>query len=124
MDRQRVDIGGVTLDAILSGHGNVTVVFANGLATSLEEWDGVVDPIAKRARTMRYDRRRAPARGPVPVRSAEDMADDLAKLLTALKLVRRTSSSDIAGAVPSRGSSRGGIHRRSRASSSSTPPTK
>jgi pimeloyl-ACP methyl ester carboxylesterase len=86
MERQRVDIGGVTLDTVLSGRGNVTVVFANGLATSLEEWDGVVEPIAKRARTVRYDRRPAPAGGPVPVQSAEDMAGDLANLLAALKV--------------------------------------
>jgi pimeloyl-ACP methyl ester carboxylesterase len=86
MERQQIDIGGVALDAVLSGHGNVTVIFENGLATSLEEWDGVVEPIAARARTLRYDRRRAPAIGPVPVQSAADLAGDLAKLLAALKL--------------------------------------
>jgi pimeloyl-ACP methyl ester carboxylesterase len=86
MERQQVDIGGVALDAVLSGHGNVTVIFENGLGTSLEEWDGVVPPIEARARALRYDRRRAPATGPVPIQSAADLAGDLAKLLTALEL--------------------------------------
>jgi pimeloyl-ACP methyl ester carboxylesterase len=86
MERQHIDIGGGALDVVLSGHGNVTVIFENGLATSLEEWDGVVEPIAARARSLRYDRRRAPVIGPVLVQSAADLAGDLAKLLTALKL--------------------------------------
>ena len=55
MDRQQIDIRGARLDAVLSGAGDVTVVFENGLGTSLEEWDGVVGPIAARARTVRYE---------------------------------------------------------------------
>jgi pimeloyl-ACP methyl ester carboxylesterase len=86
MERQQIDIGGVALDAVLTGRGNVAVIFENGLGTSLEEWDGVVESIAARARTLQYDRRRAPATGPVPTRSAVDLAGDLEKLLATLNL--------------------------------------
>jgi hypothetical protein len=42
MERRRIDIGGgVELDAVVAGTGPVTVVFENGLATALEEWDVV-----------------------------------------------------------------------------------
>jgi pimeloyl-ACP methyl ester carboxylesterase len=64
----------------------VTVVFENGLATSLEEWDAVVSPIAARARTLRYDHRYAPSGGKVSARSVSDVLADLEKLLAALSL--------------------------------------
>jgi pimeloyl-ACP methyl ester carboxylesterase len=86
MERQHVDMDGVALDAVLTGRGNITVIFENGLATSLEEWDAVVESIAARARTLRYDRRRAPTIGHVPVHSAADLACDLATVLTALEV--------------------------------------
>jgi pimeloyl-ACP methyl ester carboxylesterase len=86
MERRSVDIGGAQLEAVLAGRGPVTVVFENGLATPLEEWDAVVSPIAERARTLRYDRRRAASSGDVPARTAADMAADLRKLLAALAI--------------------------------------
>lgn len=86
MERKGVDIGEVTLEAIVAGRGPVTVVFENGLATPLEEWDTVVSAVAARARSLRYDRRRAPARGPLAPRTAGDMATDLKRLLEALAI--------------------------------------
>jgi pimeloyl-ACP methyl ester carboxylesterase len=82
--RQRVDIGGAQFDAAVAGSGPLTVVFENGLATALEEWDSVVPAIAARARTVRYDRRRAAPSGEIPVRTAADLASDLRALLAAL----------------------------------------
>jgi len=82
--RRQVDIGGVRLDAVVAGSGPVTVVFENGPATALEEWQLVAAPIAARARTVCYDRRRAAASGDVPVRTAADLASDLRALLAAL----------------------------------------
>ena len=61
MHRRPVDIGNGELEAVVVGDGPVTVVFENGLATPLEEWDAVVGPIAERARTLRYDHRSVPA---------------------------------------------------------------
>ena len=59
MPRRSIDIGGARLDAVVEGAGPVTVVFENGLATALESWDAVAPVLAERARTVRYDRRRA-----------------------------------------------------------------
>jgi pimeloyl-ACP methyl ester carboxylesterase len=86
MHRRPVDIGNCELEAVVAGDRPVTVVFENGLATPLEEWDVVVGPIAERARTLRYDHRIAPASGPVAARSASDVLSDLEQLLTALAL--------------------------------------
>ena len=82
--RRRVDIGGVQLEAVVAGNGPVTVVFENGLATSLEEWETVAATIARRTRTVRYDRRRAAPSGDVPPRTASELARDLRTLLGAL----------------------------------------
>lgn len=84
--RRRVDIGGVQLEAVVAGSGAPTVVFENGLATALEEWDRVVPLIASRARTVRYDRRRAAPSGEIPMRTAADQANDLRALLSALAI--------------------------------------
>jgi pimeloyl-ACP methyl ester carboxylesterase len=84
MERRRVDIGGAVLEAELSGAGRVTVVFENGLGTSLDEWDAVVPRVASGARVVRYDRRRASSSGSLQARTAADMAIDLEKLLAAL----------------------------------------
>jgi pimeloyl-ACP methyl ester carboxylesterase len=86
MTRRSVDIGGVALDVVVAGSGSVTVVFENGLATPLEEWDAVAPNVAQRARTLCYDRRRAAPAGPLSVRSAADMISDLETLLAALEL--------------------------------------
>jgi pimeloyl-ACP methyl ester carboxylesterase len=83
-ERRRIDVGGAQLDAVVAGGGPLTVVFENGLATALEEWDSVVPAIAPRARTVRYDRRRAAPSGAIPVRTAADLASDLRSLLGAL----------------------------------------
>lgn len=86
MEPGSVDIGGVALDTVIAGDGPVTVVFENGLATRLEEWDAVVPRVAERTRTLCYDRRRASPTGELSPRSATDMAADPEKLLTALAL--------------------------------------
>ena len=85
MDPRLVDIGGgVQLEAVVEGSGPVTVVFENGLATALEEWEAVLPSVASRARAVRYNRRRAAATGGVPARTAGDLAVDLHALLGAL----------------------------------------
>lgn len=85
MDPRNVDIGGgVLLEAVVEGSGPVTVVFENGLATALEEWEAVLPSVASRARTVRYNRRRAAAAGDVAARTAGDLAEDLRALLDAL----------------------------------------
>ena len=86
MDRRRIDIGDGELEAVIAGQGSVTVVFENGLATPLEEWDDVVGAVAERARTLRYDHRSAPQSGDMPARSVSDVLGDLEKLLAALAL--------------------------------------
>jgi pimeloyl-ACP methyl ester carboxylesterase len=86
MKRTRVDIGDTSLDAAIAGSGPVTVVFENGLGTPIEEWDAVVPAIAAKARTLCYDRRRAPAAGSLVMRTAADMVADLEKLLAALSV--------------------------------------
>jgi len=87
MERRRVDIGGgVELEAVVAGSGPVTVVFENGLATALEEWETVAVPISARARTVRYDRRRAAPSGNLSPRTASDLAGDLRALLRALAI--------------------------------------
>jgi len=86
MERQRVYIGPLTLEAVVSGQGPATVVFENGLGTSLEQWDQVAAAIATRARVVRYDRRRAADTGPVPVHSAAQSAQDLLALRDVLKV--------------------------------------
>jgi pimeloyl-ACP methyl ester carboxylesterase len=62
------------------------VVFENGLGTSLEQWDRVAAAIGPRTRVVRYDRRRAPETGPVPVHSAAQSAEDLLGLRDVLKI--------------------------------------
>jgi pimeloyl-ACP methyl ester carboxylesterase len=86
MERRGVDIGGAVLDAELSGAGQVTVVFENGLGTSLDEWDAIVPHVRQHARVLRYDRRRASSSGSLAPRTAGDMALDLEKVLIALSV--------------------------------------
>jgi pimeloyl-ACP methyl ester carboxylesterase len=86
MSRGIVEIGNGTLEAAVEGDGPLTVVFENGMATPLEEWDAVAPRIAARARVLRYDHRYAPPRGAVAARSVTDVLADLEKLLTALAL--------------------------------------
>jgi pimeloyl-ACP methyl ester carboxylesterase len=78
--------GDVELEVVVAGTGPVTVVFENGLGTSLEVWDHVAAPVAERTRVLRYRRRPARPSGPVPVRTASAMAEDLAKLLRAARV--------------------------------------
>jgi pimeloyl-ACP methyl ester carboxylesterase len=85
MDRRAIDIGGgVQLEAVVAGSGPVSVVFENGLATALEAWDTVAPAIAARARTVRYDRRRAESTGAVSARTAADLVSELRALLNAV----------------------------------------
>jgi pimeloyl-ACP methyl ester carboxylesterase len=86
MERRTVDIDGIALRAVIAGEGPVTVVFANGLATPLEEWDAIVPHVAERTRTLCYDRRQASPAGEVSPRSAADLVVELKKVLTALAL--------------------------------------
>lgn len=86
MSRRTVDIGGGTLEAVVEGDGPVTVVFENGIATPLEEWDAVAPRIAARARVLRYDHCYAPPSGAFIARSVDNVLSDLEKLLIALAL--------------------------------------
>lgn len=86
MPRSTVDIGDGSLDADVEGDGPLTVVFENGMATPLEEWDAVVRPIASRARVLRYDHRYSPPRGALAARSVSDVLRDLERLLAVLAL--------------------------------------
>lgn len=87
MDRRRIDIGsGATLEAIVDGDRPVTVVFENGIAMPLEQWDYVATSVTPRARTLRYERRPASVRGRLSPRPAAVLAQDLDQLLTALAL--------------------------------------
>ncbi|HEX4346619.1 MAG TPA: alpha/beta hydrolase [Vicinamibacterales bacterium] len=77
-----VDVGGgASLEAVVEGNGPLTVVFENGLATPLEEWDAVVPRIAARARVVRYNHRQAPPRGPLPAITVDSVMSDLDALL-------------------------------------------
>jgi pimeloyl-ACP methyl ester carboxylesterase len=85
MERRIVDIGGgAQFEAVVAGNGPVTVVFENGLATALEEWEAVAGAVSGRARTVRYDRRRAAPSGSLPPRTASELAGELRTLLGAL----------------------------------------
>jgi pimeloyl-ACP methyl ester carboxylesterase len=84
MDRLTIHVGDAELEASIAGDGPVTVVFENGLATPLEEWDAVVSPIAQRARTVRYDHRDANPNLNSPARSIADVLADLEQLLAAV----------------------------------------
>ena len=75
--RHLVDVGGAELEAVLEGHGSLTVVFENGLATPLEFWDAVAPEVAKRARILRYNRRWATPAGPLTHRSHSEIDEDL-----------------------------------------------
>jgi pimeloyl-ACP methyl ester carboxylesterase len=86
MPRIGIDIGDTTLEVVVAGSGDITVVFESGLATALEVWDAVAPPVTEIARTVRYDRRPAPPTGAVPARTAMDMAVDLERLLRALAI--------------------------------------
>ena len=69
MHRRPVDIGNGELEAVVAGDGPVTVVFENGLATPLEEWDAVVGSIAERAGPSRMTIAARPHRdGCCPIR--------------------------------------------------------
>jgi pimeloyl-ACP methyl ester carboxylesterase len=85
MQRRSVRIGDAEFDVVVGGEGPVTVVFENGMAMPLEVWDDVVPSIAAVARTVRYDRRRAPPGKPMADRSPGDIVSDLEAVLAALK---------------------------------------
>jgi pimeloyl-ACP methyl ester carboxylesterase len=74
------------LEYVLEGDGQVTVVFENGIATPLEEWDAVVPRVATRARVLRYNHQYASSRGPSPARSPSEILADLERLLNTLGL--------------------------------------
>ncbi len=86
MSRGIVEIGDGSIEASVEGEGPVTVVFENGMATPLEEWDAVVPRVAAAARVLRYDHRYAPARGGVAARSVSHVVGDLETLLVVLAL--------------------------------------
>jgi pimeloyl-ACP methyl ester carboxylesterase len=86
MPRHAVDIGNGSLEALVEGDGPVTVVFENGIATPLEQWDMIAPRIATRARVVRYDHRYAPPVGEVSPRSVSEILSDLEKLLNALEV--------------------------------------
>lgn len=122
MERRSVDIGSTALDASVAGNGPVTVVFENGMGTSLEEWDAIAPRISERARTLRYDRRRAPAAGRLSPRTGAEMASDLEQLLAALALSPPYVLVGHSWGPSSDGFSLTPTQPRWPASSSSTPP--
>jgi pimeloyl-ACP methyl ester carboxylesterase len=84
-----VDIGdGRALHARVMGEqrlGGPTVVFENGMSTTLEAWDWIQTAVSEFATTVSYDRAGlgwSPA-GPLP-RTAEQTTEDLTRLLDAL----------------------------------------
>jgi 3-oxoadipate enol-lactonase / 4-carboxymuconolactone decarboxylase len=85
-----IDAGGTRLFHELSGPADAPVVaFSNSIGTTLEMWDAQARALSGRYRVLRYDTRghgRSPVRdGPATV---DDLADDLAALLTALGIER------------------------------------
>lgn len=83
-ERRTIDVDGGALAALAEGAGAVTVVFENGLGTSLEEWDAVVPPVAARARAVRYNHRTAPPSGPLPAITVDSVLADLDAVLRAV----------------------------------------
>lgn len=86
MPRRSVDIGDGVVEAVVEGAGPLTVIFENGMATPLEEWDAVVPHLVDRVRVLRYDHRMAPPRGALAPRTVSDVLRDLERLLTALAI--------------------------------------
>jgi pimeloyl-ACP methyl ester carboxylesterase len=84
LQRQPVQAGGHTVEAVVLGQGPVTVVFVNGLGSPLEEWTFVAPTIAERSKVVCYDRRPVPATGPLPTHDATQLAAELHELLDAL----------------------------------------
>jgi pimeloyl-ACP methyl ester carboxylesterase len=79
---RRVDVGGRSLFLDCSGTGNPTVVLEGGLST---DWAAVQPAVASFTRVCSYDRPDSPAShsDPTPLRSAQEVVDDLRALLTA-----------------------------------------
>jgi len=86
LPRQPTQAGDVALDAVVLGDGPLTVVFANGMGSPLEEWALVAPTVAQSCRVVCYDRRPAPPGGPLPTHDAAQMAADLRHLLDALRV--------------------------------------
>jgi pimeloyl-ACP methyl ester carboxylesterase len=82
--RQSVAVKNGSVEAVVEGDGPRTVVFECGLGSPLEVWDAVVPPIAKRARTIRYDHRQATLTGRTSVRSVSDVLADAEDVLRTL----------------------------------------
>jgi 3-oxoadipate enol-lactonase len=80
-----LDVNGAALRYDLSGQGTETVVLVHELGGALESWDDVVPPLGREFRVLRYDQRgfglSEKMRGTLDV---DDMADDIAGLLTGL----------------------------------------
>ena len=80
-----VEIAGISLRYDLSGAGENTLVLVHEMGGSLETWDDVIEPLAKRWRVLRYDTREAgfsEKTGRIPDIAA--MSGELASLLDAL----------------------------------------
>ena len=69
--------------------GAPVIAFSNSIGTTLEMWDGQARALAGRYRVLRYDTR-GHGRSPVVERTVgiEDLADDLAGLLSSLGITR------------------------------------
>ena len=85
-----VDVGGVTLHAVLSGAaGGLPVVFINSLGCDLRLWGEVAAALDNRYRVLRYDTRgHGLSDAPEGEYRLHDLSGDLLGLLDALRLER------------------------------------
>jgi pimeloyl-ACP methyl ester carboxylesterase len=82
-----IDIGGRRLHVNITGEGNPVVVFESGLAASSLSWCLVQPLVAQFATALSYDRAGLGWSDPAPhAVTATNAADDLARLLDALKI--------------------------------------
>jgi 3-oxoadipate enol-lactonase len=92
-----IELDGVALRYELGGTGERTLVLVHEMGGSLESWDDVAPALSKSRRVLRYDTRGAgqsqKIRGAL---SIDTMADDIASLLDALRVVGKVALAGIA----------------------------
>jgi pimeloyl-ACP methyl ester carboxylesterase len=82
---ETIDIGGRRLAYANAGRGAPTVVFENGLGTTMASWETVAGEVAGFARVVLYDRAGIGGSDPAPrPRTCQQLVDDLAALLGAV----------------------------------------
>jgi 3-oxoadipate enol-lactonase len=87
-----IELNGTSLRYELSGSGKTTLVLVHEMGGTLDSWDQVLPALNHARRVLRYDTRGAgmseKIRGKV---TFDDMADDLAALLTALNITGKVA---------------------------------